>query len=179
MKKSRALFYIARALVLGMMVSSPAFATERLDIVSGLNTLPLLINKITGDTTMAIVYDPASTSSKSDADGIKKMVDAGITMPSGGKLSAILVSVNELGKLSRARIAFLTPGLSKYFTGINTATSAASILTISTDIGCVRAAKCIIGVSTKPSLTIYYSKTAADNAKIEFSQAFSMLVKQP
>ena len=160
-----------------------ALATDSLDITSGLNTLPLLVDKITGDTTIGIAYNPLSSTSASDAHNIKAMIDAGektgIKLPGRGKLSAILVSVNELGKLSRARIAFLTPGLEAYFANINTATSAASILTITTDIDCVRAAKCIIGIETKPNLTIYYSKSAADSAKIEFSQSFSMLVKQP
>jgi len=128
---------------------------------------------------MAIVYDPANAVSRTDAESIKKIVDSGIKIQGGGKLDAILVSVSELGKLSRAKIAFLTPGLSAHYTAINRATSAASIITITTDIECVRVAKCIIGVSTQPNLTIYYSKEAADNAKIEFSQAFSMLVKQP
>jgi hypothetical protein len=156
-----------------------ACATEKIDILSGLNTLPLLINKINGDTTIAIVFDSTDSPSRADAFRIKAMIDAGMQVPGGGRLSAMMVSVNDLGKLSRAQIAFITPGLEAHFTDISTATSAASILTITTDIECVRAAKCIVGISTKPSLTIYYSKPAADSAKIEFSQAFSMLVKQP
>ncbi len=177
MAAMKRLLYSACALLMTLPVG--ARATELADVNAGLNTLSQLMNKITGDTIMAVVYDPANATSVADAQEIKKIVAGGIRMPDGSKLSAQLVGINELGKLSRARIAFLTPGLQADFTDIGTATSAASILTISTDIECVRAGKCIIGVEAKPVLTIYYSKQAADNAKIEFTQAFSMLVKQP
>lgn len=49
---------------------------------------------------------------------------------------------------------------------------------MSTDLGCVKANKCILGLVSKPSVDIYYSKSAADAAKITFSPAFTMLVKQ-
>jgi hypothetical protein len=167
------------ALVLCIFIAPVCMATEQSDITAALKALPLLTNKMTGDVATAILYDPSNSASEADAKNIKKIIDAGMQAPGGNKLSAILVSVHELGKLSRAKIAFLTPGLGSYLDDISTATSAASILTFSTDIDCVRAGKCIIGITTSPSLTIYYSKPAAEAAKIEFSQNFSMLVKQP
>jgi hypothetical protein len=166
-----ALFFVA-------MIASPAKATDRPDIVAGLGTFPLMTDKISGDVTLGIIYDPTLMSSKSDAENIKKIVDAGIDLPGGGKLSALLVSVEELGKLSRVRAAFITPGLESHFADIALATSAASVLTMTTDVACVKAGTCIIGVATKPGVTIYFNKTAADAAKIEFSQAFAMLVRQ-
>ncbi len=178
MKSSNLPFIFICTLVI-CLLSLPALATEQSDIDASLKALPLLINKISGDATMAIVYDPADATSKNDAQAIQSIVQAGVQIPGGGKLSTILVGINELGKLSRAKIAFLTPGITSHYDDINTATSAASILTFSTDIDCVKAAKCIIGVVTKPSVIIYYSKPAAEAAKIEFSQNFSMLVKQP
>ena len=158
-------FMAVCTLVLGVSFSAPAQAVEKSDIEAGLRTLPLLLNKITGDTTIAIVYDPADAASVADAEKIEKIVHDGMTIPGGGKLSAMRVSVSELAKLSRVKVAFLTTGLGPHFTSINTATSAASILTISTDLDCVRAAKCIIGVATQPGVSIYYSKAAADSAK--------------
>jgi hypothetical protein len=167
------------ALFLGVALADPAAATEPLDIQVGLKALPLLTTKITGEATMAVVYDPANAASKADAEGIKKTVDGGIDVPGGVKLSAMLVGVGELSKLSTAKIAFLTAGLASQFDAIGAAAAAAGVLTISTDVDCVKAGKCILGIVTKPSVTIYYSKPASEAAKISFSQAFTMLVKQP
>jgi hypothetical protein len=169
----------AATLLLGLALAMPAVATERLDIQVGTKALPLLTNKMSGDVPMAVVYDPANAESKTDAEGIKKVVDDGIDVPGGIKLSAMLVGVGELSKLSTAKIAFLTPGLSAHFDAIGAAAAGAGVLTISTDVDCVKAGKCIIGVVTKPSVTIYFSKAASEAAKISFSQAFIMLVKQP
>ncbi len=166
------------SLTFAVALPNVASATERADIVAGLNALPLLTSKLTGDITMAVIYDPADAVSSAEATGIKAIVDAGMPVPGGGKLSAILVGVGELSKLARAQIAFVTKGLTQYYADISTATSAASILTITTDIDCVSAAKCILGVATKPGITIYFSKTASDSAKIEFMQEFIMLAKQ-
>lgn len=175
MKKAFTLWAIC-ACALGVLFSTPSFATEQKDIIVGLKALPLLINKIPGDANMAVVYDPANAASKTDADNIKKIVDAGLDIPGGGKLSATLVGVGELSKLSSSKIAFITPGLSSQYGAI--AAAATGVLTITADIPCVKAGKCIIGVVTSPDVTIYYSKAAADAAKIDFSSAFTMLVKQ-
>lgn len=163
-------------LALGVALSGPASATEQKDVVVGLKALPMLTNKITGDAAMAVVYDPGNAASKSDADGIKKIVDAGVDVPGGGKVSATLVGVGELSKLSGYKIAFITPGLSAHYGAI--ASSSSGVLTITTDIDCVKAGKCTIGVVTSPDVTIYYSKAAGDAAKVDFSAAFAMLVKQ-
>src|SRR4051812_992719 len=105
-------FMVVCILVFGACFPALVHATERSDIEAGLRTLPLLLNKITGDTTIAIVYDPADPASMADAEKIEAIVSTGMTIPGGGKLSAIRVSVNELGKLSRVKVAFLTTRLS-------------------------------------------------------------------
>lgn len=152
-------------------------ATEQKDIVVGLKSLPLLTNKLSGDIPMAVVYDPANAASKADAEAIKKIVDGGVDVPGGGKLSAALVGIGELSKLSGQKIAFVTPGLTSSYAAIGTAAAAGGVLTMTTDIDCVKAAKCVIGVVSAPAVTIYFSKAASEAAKIEFSSAFAMLAK--
>jgi hypothetical protein len=175
MKRTRFVSAVCALLLIGAF-SHPSSATEQKDIVVGLKALPLLTNKITGDAAMAVIYDPANAASKSDAEGIKKIVDGGVDVPGGGKLSATLVGVGELSKMSGYKIAFVTPGLSSHYGAIGSSSS--GVLTITADVDCVKAAKCIVGVVTSPDVAIYYSKPAADAAKIDFSSAFAMLVKQ-
>lgn len=109
---------------------------------------------------------------------MKAIVDNHFEISGDIKLLAVLVPTNDLNKLAGSRVALLTGGLSKYYEDINKIATSNSILTMSTDLACVRAGKCIIGIISKPMVEIYYSKSAAEAAKISFSQVFSLLVKQ-
>jgi hypothetical protein len=165
------------ASVMFFAVLAPA-ATDRQDILVGVKTLPLLSNKITGTVKLAIVFDPASPASKSEANEIKAILDSGFEAPDDLKLGGVLVPVTDLGMIAGSRIAVLTEGLSGHYDAISNVASANGVLTMSTDLGCVQANKCVLGIVSKPHVEIYFSKTAADAAKIGFEQAFTMLVKQ-
>ncbi|MGB9152941.1 MAG: hypothetical protein WCD70_07620, partial [Alphaproteobacteria bacterium] len=149
------------------------------DLSVALKTLPLLTNKIASPASVAIIYDPASPESKSDADGIKSIIDGGIAAPGDLKLKAQLMSVGDLSGLSGTPIAFLAHGLpTSDYNAVSAAASAAGVLTICTDINCVKANKCVLGVASKPQVEVYYSPAAAEAAKISFAAAFTMLAKQ-
>ncbi len=166
----------AAVVLLALLLATPAMATDQLDLSVGLKTLPLLNDKLSGSAVMAVIYDPANAESKSEADDVKTLIDAGLEVPGGVKITSLLVSTSDLAKLSGTKLAFVTKGGCTAAAGA--AATSSGILTMSTDIDCVRAGKCILGVVSKPSVEIYYSKAASDAAKIGFSQAFSMLVKQ-
>lgn len=167
--------------ILGFVLagSRPALATDQSDVSIALKTFPLLTNKITSPATVAVVYDPASGESKTDAEAIKSFFDGGLEAPGDIKLTAHLVSTTELSGLAGAKIAFLAHQLPRTdYESINAATSAAGILTICTDIECVKSNKCVLGIVSKPQVEVYYSPAAADRAKISFASAFTMLAKQ-
>lgn len=81
-------------------------ATDQADLAVGMKTLPLLTNKITGSATVAVVFDPANAASKSEADAIKAIIEGGLQVSGDVKLSASLVSVGDLGKLSGAKMGW-------------------------------------------------------------------------
>lgn len=174
-------FFPSKIALIALMAATPAFAhaTDSTDIMVGLKTLPVLATKISGAATLAVVYDPALPDSKSDADAIKAAVDGLTEAPGGVKLQAILVGTNALSQLAGAKIAFLAKGVPPAaFDPVSNAANSGSILTISTDLACVKANKCILGVVSKPSVEIYFSKAASESAKVGFVPAFSMLAKQ-
>ncbi|MFA4995360.1 MAG: hypothetical protein WC521_08690 [Bdellovibrionales bacterium] len=159
--------------------SSKAYATDKTDIAVGMKTLSMLNVKPSGIITVAVVYDPTSVASKADADSIKEEIDNGVDVPRGIKLDSVLVSTNELGKLERAKIIFIAKSVAiRNFDAISVAASNAGALSISTDIDCVKANKCVIGIVSKPNVEIYLSTLAAERAKIGFAQVFMMLTKQ-
>jgi len=167
------------ALIFCLLAAYPVWATDRLDLSVALKTLPLLTNKITNPAVVAVIYDPSSAESKTDAESIKSDIDSGLEAPGGVKLAAHLTSTEELSGLSTAKIAFMARGLPKAdYSRINAAASSAGVLTICTDIDCVRANKCVLGIVSKPQVEVYYSPAAAEAAKIGFASAFTMLAKQ-
>ncbi len=126
---------------------------------------------------MAIIYDPANANSKADADAINAAIGGGMDAPGGAKITALMVPVADAAaKISQAKLAFVTRGACS--DAVGSAAAAAGVLSITTDLDCVKSNKSIIGVVSAPSVEIYYSKAASDAAKIGFSSAFTMLVKQ-
>ena len=161
-----------------MFVTSSFAATDQADLAVGMKTLPLLANKITGTATLAIIFDPNNAASKEEAAGIKAILDSGFEAPGDLKITGVLVPVSDLDKMMGSKIAILTSGLSAHYGAITKVATNNGVLTMSTDLGCVKANQCVLGIVSKPHVEIYYSKTAADAAKISFGQVFAMLVKQ-
>ncbi len=164
---------------LSLIVSMPSLAaTDKADLLVSMKILPLLAKKITGPTSFAIIYNPADTGSSEEAKGIKAILEGNFETPGNIKLISVLVPVNNLGLIADSRMAILTSGLKDYYEEISKISIGKNILTMSTDLACVRAGKCVIGIVSKPMVDIYYSKAAADTANIVFSQIFTLLAKQ-
>lgn len=167
-------------LMLGLfLLPSSAQATTARDVVVGMKTLPLLYEGGADKAVIALIYDPNSAASKADAEDVLPAFDRGIEAPNGAKYTALLVPVSDLGKISQARAAFLMQGTRGSMDAIYEAANAAHVPTMSSDLSCVQNNKCVLGIVTggASSVDIYFSKTAADAAKIVFAPAFMMLAK--
>lgn len=170
---------IACILAFNLLSAHAALATDQQDLFVALKTLPLLTNKVTSPAVVAVIYDPANSVSKADAETIKSIFDEGLEAPGGVKLNARLTGVSELSTLAGAKIAFLAHGLPVTdYNAIGAAASAAGVLTICTDIDCVKSNKCVLGVVSRPHVEVYYSPVAAEAANVSFASAFTMLAKQ-
>jgi hypothetical protein len=94
------------------------------------------------------------------------------------KFTGVMVPVNDLSKLSDARVAFIMEGARSSIDSIIAAANAAHVVTMSSDISCAQNNKCVLGIlNGGGSIDIYYSQAAADAAKIQYAPAFLMLVK--
>jgi hypothetical protein len=162
-----------------LLGAETAGATDQQDLAVALKTLPLLTNKIASPAVVAVLYDQAVPASKNDAEKIKSVFDGGLKAPGDIHLDVQLVGMTELSQLSKAKIAFVAEGLPMAdYSPIRTAASAAGTLTISADQECVKTAACVLGVSSKPQVEVYYNPAAAEAARIGFASAFTMLAKQ-
>jgi len=161
-----------------MSVGAPVFATEALDVSVGLKTLPLLKNRITGAINMAIVFDPVNPESRADADAIKAIADDEGVAAGGDRLIGMTVAVTDLAKLKGAKVIFVARGVTADgFETVALAAAADGIISISTDLACVKAGKCVLGIVTRPTVEIYFSRAAASASHLGFSSSFIMLAK--
>lgn len=175
--------YLFRFCIASFLISIVSFApvvadTDRDDLSVAMKVLPLLDEKLPDAVELSIVFNPSDAASKREADKIKTILDAGLQVPGGLRLISVLVPANDLNKITGTRIVVLASGLSTYYGAIGNAVAGRSVLTLSTDLECVKEHKCILGIVSKPHVEIYYSKEAAEKAKIAFGQVFALLVTE-
>ena len=131
---------------------------------------------ISGATTVAIVYDSGDAASTSDAEGVQSAF-AGVKAGKNS-IETKLVDVNALSDLSGTSVAVLAAGTESHQAAVQAAAAAAGILTASTDMSCVQAGHCVLGVATSPKVEILVSKAAREAAGLSFKTAFLMMVKE-
>ncbi|MBW8911328.1 MAG: hypothetical protein JF564_05470 [Sphingomonas sp.] len=123
----------------------------------------------------AIIFEPGNAASEADAAAIERAAP----QPAGkAVLKLKRVAVGALGGLAGVRVAFVTTGLRDQHAQIAAATLRQSILTITSDLSCVEAAQCIVGINGSPRVQITISRAASKAARIQFGSAFLMLVKE-
>ena len=129
-----------------------------------------------GVVTAAIIYEPGNAASEADAASIEQKVGGGMTA-GRATIKVRRVPVSALGGLAGARIAFVTTGVRDQ-QDVAAAASHGSILTITSDLACVQAARCVVAITggSQPQITV--SRAAAKAANVRFGSAFLMLVKE-
>lgn len=165
--------------IFGTLSVAPATLAEtsKKDVLVASRALNFISPKPSGTVIAAIIYDPSNAASKADADGL--MATIGSSLKAGKvTLSAKLVEINNLAEVSGAGIAFVTDGLAANHGAIANQLSGTGVLAASTDLACVQAGKCALGVSTSPKVEIFVNKAAAGSAGLEFLPAFLMMVKE-
>lgn len=157
----------------------PSYALDQSDLRASLKTLLLLTVKPKESSILAVLYNPHDHKSRSEAEEIVNSINNGDVLPEGLKLNAQSMSATTFAWIPNVKVAFLTQGVTAEFYDDIARTSAEfGVLTISADLACVKAHKCVLGIETKPSVEIYYSPAAAEAAHITFTHALVMLAEQ-
>jgi hypothetical protein len=95
----------------------------------------------------------------------------------GITLNARVVPLSELSR-SRARIIIVPEGQSEMHAAIAFAAGELGAATLSTDMRCVRAGLCVVGVTSTPRVEIVVSRAAAAAAGVSFAQAFRVMIRE-
>ena len=122
---------------------------------------------------VAIVYDPAAAS---EAEALTAALSGGM---SAGRITmnGRLVPLGDTAGLAGAHAALLVGG-ARADSGFAQAASSQGVMTVSTDLGCVQAGRCVMGVQSAPAVRILVNRAAAGSASVSFSTAFAMMVEE-
>jgi len=161
-----------------VFAGQPATASEGTDVLVGIKTLSMLNRELPSPLVMGIVYDPSNPESKANAEAIKALMDKGVKTSEGQAVSGELLPLSKINDLANVSFAFIASGVQNHFDDIAQISAAHNILTMTSDLDCVRANKCVLGIASKNVVEIYLSRTASETAKIDFDSAFIMLVKK-
>ena len=152
------------------LAGAEAQTTERdLEVVG--RALSFMEGVSGSDRTVAIVYDAAG---QAEAEALNAAMAGGL---SAGRvtLNGQLVPVGQ--PVSGAHAALFVGGAAGNVGAVQAATSS-GVMTVSTDLSCVQAGNCVMGVQSAPSVRILVNRAAADRASVSFSTAFAMMVEE-
>jgi hypothetical protein len=76
------------------------------------------------------------------------------------------------------RFVLLIGDVQNYRQAIFERTRGQGIVTISTDLDCVRAGLCVMGVAAEPRVQVLVNRAASDAAAVEFMLAFRMMITE-
>lgn len=168
-----------RVLAAGAVALCSASATPAapLNVPVAVRVLSFLQPPPSGVTPVGIVFEPGNAVSEGDAAALERSIGGGL---SAGRalVRTRRIPVTALSGMAGLRAAFVTGGLRNEQAGVAAAAARLSVVTITSDLDCVAAARCIVGISSTPRVQITVSRAAARSANIHFGSAFLMLVKE-
>lgn len=160
------------ALLLG---AAPTCSVEALNVPVASRVIAFVQPPYVGTVLAAIVFEPGSAASEAEADAIEQEIIAGDI--GRNALHVRRVPSSALAGLNGVKIAFVTSGI-RGQQELAEVASRYSVLTITSDLACVRASYCVLGVSNTSRAQIVVNRAAAHACRIRFGTAFLMLVKE-
>ncbi len=169
---------LASFAVMVLVYAPPALAeTTAKDILVAVRTLGFVVDPPLGTVPLAVVFDPAQPQSAADLQTVIQVLDHG-TRVGGITVQPVPVAITELDRLVGFRFVLLMAGVQSYRQVIFDRTRGQGVVTISTDLECVRAGLCVMGVAAQPRVQILVNRTASQAAAVEFLVAFRMMITE-
>lgn len=173
-KKAMAVF--AAAMIL---MGTPASADVGLkDVQVVAKTLGFASPPLSGSIKVAIVFDPALPQSQKDADDLKGILGTGLVAGAATLMPAMVPIAQLDASLDGVGVVFITGGMSSHYDRIFTLAKGKKLLSVSNDVACVQAGRCVMGVKSDPKVEIIVNKTAADTSSVGFAPAFRMMISE-
>ncbi len=177
LKKTKRHFKQAlRTVVLTAIVSSltvwPSFAEiSSKDWKTMLRTMGFLEGVTLSGSKIAIIYNPQSESSKSEADQMQSYIKK-----ENPEMQVSLVTASNLDNVHGAKFAFVTQGLQSNYSSIRSKLSSQKIVSFTNDRSCVTENACTVFINSSGKVEIVINKKSSDEAGAVFKPVFLMMV---
>lgn len=160
------------------LAAVPALATSERDMEIAARAVRFLDSPPKGEVTTYIVFDPSNSGSVSDAETIAKLLGKGLKAGSATLVPQKIAYTELTAQATAGAIIIVSADAGAAHPAVAEAASRNSLLSLSTDLSCVEAGHCVVGVASKPKVEIVVNKAASEKSSIKFKSAFMMLVKQ-
>lgn len=162
----------ALACLLGPLAAG---ATSPKDLKIGIHVIDFVTNAPAGRTGFGIVYDSRVRESYEDAQQILDAL-SGQRLPGG--LKPVLVELRDLEDTSNLRALVIADHMKGAYDQLADYGRRTHTLVLSSDLDCVRAGKCTVGIASAPRVEVIVSTQQAQASGIQFSEAFRMMVTE-
>jgi hypothetical protein len=152
-------------------------ATSPKDIKIGIHVIDFVTNPPAGKTGVGVVFDSKVKESADDAQAIFDALKAALPRSTSG-VKPVLVDIRDLDDTPGLRALVVADRMKPYYDKLSAFGHRNNAVILSTDLDCVRADKCTVGIASAPRVEIIVSSKQAQASGIQFSEAFRMMVTE-
>lgn len=154
-----------------------AGATSPKELKIGIHVIDFMASPPAGRTGFGIVYDSRLHDSLEDAQAaLASLSMPGLTLPDG--LKPVLVDIKDLDQAANLRVVVVADHMKASYDQLADYGRRTHTLILSSDLDCVRAGKCTVGIASTPRVEVIVSTQQAQASAIQFSEAFRMMVTE-
>jgi hypothetical protein len=164
-------------ITVSLLLPQQGSATSEKDVKIAVRVLDFVNAPAVGRSVVGVVFDARNRDSIEDARSILQWL-GGASGQSISDMTPVLIDIRKLDSFRDLGALVVAAGLEESYDRIRDYGSSTHTLTISTDLACVRAAKCVVAVSSVPRVEVMISARAASDSGVHFSDAFRMMVTE-
>ena len=152
-----------------------AGATSLEDVRIGLRVLDYVISPADDRKAIGVIFDPRI---KESVDDTLAIVDWVSSSAGHGGWTVSPVEMQKLSDAKGLKAVIIANGMASHYDRVAAYGRETGTVVISSDLVCVRSAKCTVGIATAPRVEVVVSFEEAHSSGIQFSEAFRMMVTE-
>ncbi len=165
----------AAAAVLALAAPGVVHADAAKDLGVAGRALTFLENGPAGKATLGVVFDPSKPASVAEKNALMAALGSGYA---AGTLTLVgkPIEADDVGGAAGVQALFVTGGVN--YGAVGAAAKGKKLITIGSDMACVRSGACAMGVETEPKVSITVNRATAAAVGASFKAAFRMMITE-
>jgi hypothetical protein len=169
----RPLSAVIGLLALAAPMAAHADAAKDLGVAG--RALTFLENGPTGKATLGVVFDSSKPASVAEKNAIMAAIGGGYAA-GALTLTGKPIEAGDVAGASGVQALFVTGGVN--YAAVGGAAKAKKLITIGSDMACVKSGACAMGVETEPKVSITVNRATAAAVGAVFKAAFRMMITE-